>query len=354
MRPSDFRYIAAYILPASAYVSLYVGGIWSFLTTAIAFMLVPAIELWLPQGKENIGDDKDEAYAHVRFFDWLLYLNVPIVWGLIVFLHYRIGSAELTWWEIAGMTSTVGLVMGANGINVAHELGHRVSWIERAMSKLLLLPSLYLQFHIDHNRGHHLHVGTPQDPATARRDETLYWFWCRVIVQVTQSAWRIERQRLAKLNKSPWSVGNAWLRYFAYELTYLAIVWWLTGWFGVLISLAIAIHSILILETIDYIEHYGLTRSEVSPGKYERVQPKHSWNSNHLLGRAFLYELTRHSDHHAVASRKYQILRHHEPSPELPFGYPASMLLATIPPLWFRMIHARLDAHGKSSAAAID
>ena len=212
------------------------------------------------------------------------------------------------------------------------------------MSKLLLLPCLYLQFHIDHNRGHHKHVGTPHDPSTARYGESLYRFWSRAVPGIVVSAWQIEVARLAKAGKGHWSLRNALLRYFLYEAVYLLAVWYFVGWVGLLVAVMLATQAMLTLETIDYIEHYGLTRQEISPGKYERVQPKHSWNSNHLLGRTVLFELTRHSDHHAVASRPYQILRHCEPSPELPYGYPASMMLAMIPPLWFRTMNPRLLA----------
>lgn len=346
MTRTDLRYLAAYILPATAFLAVVWAGVWSFCTPLFAFAAVPLFELILPPRKDNHPPEQESSRAVHRFFNGVLYLNVPLVYALIGMFFYRVSqlgtSDAVEWWELVGMASSVGLTMAANGINVAHELGHRVSWAERTMSKMLLLPCLYLQFHIDHNRGHHMHVGTPQDPSTARYGESLYRFWCRVVPGVVASAWQIESKRLAKLGHGPWSIRNAMLRYVAYEVIYLAVVAACTGWLGLAVAMAIAVQAILTLETIDYIEHYGLVRAEVAPGKYERVQPKHSWNSNHLLGRTVLYELTRHSDHHAVASRPYQILRHCEPCPELPLGYPASMMLALVPPLWFRTMNPLL------------
>lgn len=345
MTVSDLRYLAAYILPAAGFLAVWFGGIVSFLAVAVGFFVVPVVEFLLPPARQNPSETAESSRAVNRFFDWLLYLNVPLVYGLIGLLFTRVAEfnrGAVTWWELIGMCASVGLVMAANGINVAHELGHRISWAERSMSKLLLLPCLYLQFHIDHNRGHHLHVGTPMDPSTARRGESLYRFWARAVPGIIVSAWGIEARRLSKQSRSAWSPRNALLRYLIYEMAYLAAVWCFLGHAGLVVAIAIAIQAMLTLETIDYIEHYGLTRAEVAPGKYERVQPKHSWNSNHLLGRTVLYELTRHSDHHAVASRPYQLLRHCDPSPELPFGYPTSMMLALVPWVWFRMMDPRI------------
>ena len=143
-------------------------------------------------------------------------------------------------------------------------------------------------------------------------------------------------------NRSFFSLKNQMLFYIFFQGLYLTTIFYFFGSFGLAIGLIVGIISFLFLETINYIEHYGLVREKTKSGRYERVQTKHSWNSNHLIGRIVLYELTRHSDHHFIASKKYQVLEHKDESPQLPFGYPTCILLAMFPPLWFHLMNPRV------------
>jgi alkane 1-monooxygenase len=311
-------------------------------TVLLVFGLLPLIELFLPQSTDNVAETEEPQRSRRRFFDWLLYLNAPMVFGTTLWFLHLVAQGSLGWAELLGLTLSVGIVIGANGINVAHELGHRDLAAEQHLAKLMLLPALYQHFFVEHNRGHHKHIATELDPASARLGEWLYAFWWRSVTGGWRSAWALEGERLRKAGRSFWGWDNAMLRFSAYQTLWLSGVYVVFDWQGLLAALAVAVVGFLLLETVNYIEHYGLRRRQLASGRYEPVSPQHSWNSNHELGRIFLYELTRHSDHHFKATRKYQILRHMDESPQMPLGYPGSMLIALVPPLWFATMNPRV------------
>lgn len=347
MNRRDTKYLIAYLLPLSAYAAIYIGGIWSFAAIYLGFIVIPVVELFVPQSPENHPQAAEPERARARLFDYLLYFNVPLVYGLVGYYLYTLSQGGLAGYEITGMTCSVGLILGTAGINVAHELGHRADRFERFLAKALLLPALYTHFIIEHNLGHHKHVATPNDPATSRRGELIYTFWFRSVIGGYFSAWRLEAARLERQGKPILSLHNEMIRFTGLQLAYLATVGWVFGWALVPFAIAVAVFGFLMLESVNYIEHYGLQRRQLDSGRYERVGPQHSWNSDHELGRIFLYELTRHSDHHYKASRKYQILRHQDESPQLPTGYPGAILLSLVPPLWFRVMDKRVAKHNQ-------
>lgn len=338
----DAKYLLAYLAPLAGYAGVYAGGIWSLGSIYIGFLLIPLLELVLPYTTANHPAEEETQRAERPFFDWLLYLNIPILWGLIIYFFHTLTHRVLSPGELIGMTLNVGLVVGTIGINVAHELGHRAKPWEQAMAKLLLLSALYLHFFIEHNRGHHKYVATDRDPASARLHETIYAFWLRSVTGGYRSAWRLAGEDASRRGRSFFSWHNEMPRYQLYQLAYLALVVVFFGWAVLPFAIAIAVVGFLLLESVNYIEHYGLRRQRLPNGRYEPVGPQHSWNSDHELGRIFLYELTRHSDHHYKASRKYQILRHFDDSPQLPMGYPGAILLALAPPFWFRVMDGRV------------
>ena len=235
--------------------------------------------------------------------------------------------------------------MATNGINVGHELGHRKSIIARTCSKLLYLPCQYMHFYIEHNFGHHINVATPEDPATARYKQTLYSFWITSVVRTYVSAWEIQLKLLKVSKRNFFSIKNDMVFYTFFQITFLAFVYYNFGLYLTLLSILMSIISFLFLETINYVEHYGLLRKKEPSGRYERVKPHHSWNSNHTIGRIVLYELTRHSDHHFKSSKKYQVLESLEDCPHLPYGYPTSILLSLIPPIWFTIMNPLVRNH---------
>lgn len=338
----DLKYLIAYLLPLSAAAGLWLQGPWAWSTVVLAFGIIPLLEIWTPQSTHNTPPSEEEHRAHRRWFDLLLYLNFPLLFALCAGYWYSLQYHPLRPAEIAGLTLSLGIVVGAVGINVAHELGHRSRRFEQQMAQWMLLTALYQHFFIEHNRGHHKHVATDLDPASARRGEAVFSFWWRSIRGGWQNAWRLEAERLRQAALPVWSRHNDMLRFQITQALWLTAIGSLLGLKALAGALAIALIGILLLETINYIEHYGLRRRILPSGRPEPVSPAHSWNSNHELGRIFLYELTRHSDHHYKATRQYQILRHLDESPQLPFGYPTSVLLALLPPLWFRVMHPRL------------
>ena len=341
------KYLLAYSIPIVGVLGIYYGGYWSYSALLFAFVLIPLLELLLPKNTRNYSPVQVEKRLRNKFFDLLLYLNVPIVYGALVFSLYKITHYNLPLYEIAGMTLSLGVILGANGINVAHELGHRKNWWERILGKTLLIPSHYTHFYIEHNHGHHLNVGTSADPSTAKYNQNLFSFWGQSVFGTYQKAWEIQ-VNLNDIESRPilsWKNDMFWFAII--QMSYLIAVQIYFGLLGVLLALFAGIIGFLLLETINYIEHYGLRRNSLISGRPERVSEKHSWNSNHILGRIILYELTRHSDHHFKSQKKYQVLENHDTSPQLPFGYPTCMVLAFFPPLWFAVMNKRIPLEMK-------
>jgi alkane 1-monooxygenase len=313
----------------------------SYATVIYAFGLIPILELLFSSSDSPYSEDQKSSRAINVFFDVLLYLNVPLVFATLYGGFQILISTELALYERIGLVLSVGIVLGTNGINVAHELGHRITQSEQFLAKLLLLPSLYMHFFVEHNLGHHKHVGTTEDPATARKNQSVYGFWLSSVTGQIVSATKIQRHLLQVNQAGFFSLKNELLWFALVQLGYLGASYLFYGAEGLLYALAFATVSVLLLETINYIEHYGLVR-ELRGERYERVTPAHSWNSNHVIGRMVLYELTRHSDHHHRASKKYQVLESIEESPQLPFGYTTSMVIALLPPLWFSLMNRHL------------
>ncbi len=338
----DLKYLTAFSIPLMAFIGLYFQGVYAFLTPVYAFVLIPILELIFPVDSNNISEEDSQNRLKNKLFDWLLYLNLPIVYALVLWSLITVSSTPLETYEFIGLIVSVGIVLGVNGINVAHELGHRQTTNERFIGKALLLPALYMHFYIEHNFGHHLHAATKEDPATARYNQTVYGFWITSVFRQYVNAWKIQNGLLKNVQHSFFSIKNDMLWYTVFQLAYLGIVFTFFGATGFLFALLSGITGFILLETVNYIEHYGLLRSKLPSGRYERVKEVHSWNSNHVIGRIVLYELTRHSDHHYKTSKKYQILDCHDDSPQMPYGYPTSMVLAMLPPLWFAVMNKRI------------
>ncbi len=338
--------LPVFVLPGIALISFYFLGYWSFFAGVFAFGLIPSLEFFLKGNTVNLTEDEEKVVRKQFYYDLLLYILVPIQYALLGIYLWRITQFPITWYEFIGLTWAMSLGCGVLGINVAHELGHRSKPFEQFLSKSLLLTSLYMHFFIEHNRGHHKNIATPLDPATSRLNEPVYSFFFRSVKDGWMSAWYLESHRLQKTNQNFWNpLHNQMLRFQLIQLTFCVLIFVGFGWLGLLGFVLSAIGGFLLLETVNYIEHYGLLRREISPGRFEKVKPHHSWNSNHELGRILLFELTRHSDHHYNSGRKYQILRHFEKAPQMPSGYPGMMLLALFPPLWFRVMNPLVELH---------
>lgn len=340
----DFKYLAAFSIPIMVFMGIYNLGYFTFLTPVYAFLIIPLLELIFPIDNTNLADDAIEIKKINPFYDWLLYLNLPIVFGLVVYSLNVVSTMILHTYEFVGLVFSLGILLAVNGINVAHELGHRQSSNERFLGKVLLLPSLYMHFYIEHNFGHHLYAATKEDPATARYNQSVYSFWITSVFRQYRSAWKLQMKLLSSQNQAFYSFKNDMLWFVLIQLGYLVFVFIVFGYLGCVFAFSAAVVGIIMLESVNYIEHYGLLRLKLPSGRYERVKEIHSWNSNHVVGRIVLYELTRHSDHHYKSSKKYQLLDCHDISPQMPYGYPTSMVLALIPPLWFKIMNRRIPS----------
>jgi alkane 1-monooxygenase len=343
-----------YLSPVSIYVlallAFSLNGWYTWLPLLYAWVLLPLAELFIRPDDHNMEAAEEELARKNRVYDYMLYIIVIFQYAMLFYFLRSMKQPGLTGWEIAGRIFSMGLLCGTFGINVAHELGHRSNRFEQVLAKVLLASSLYMHFFIEHNKGHHKNVATPEDPSSARYNEPVYTFYFRTIALSYISAWKIANDECRKKGIPVLSLKNEMI---AAHLIQFALIASIFSFFGALICLyfiAAATIGIALLETVNYIEHYGLQRKLNAEGKYERTMPWHSWNSNHIAGRLMLFELSRHSDHHYLASRKYQILRHHDNAPQLPTGYPGSMILALITPAWFYVMNRKIRRMEKEFA----
>ena len=258
----DFRYAIAFLFVPMIAWSVYIGGWWSFHVPVIVFGLIPLLELFFPGITTNLSEQEEQQALANPIFDLLVYAAVPLQYGLVLYFLYRISSTTLGWFELLGMTISVGIACGAYGINIGHELGHRKKPFEKFLAKALLLTSMYMHFFIEHNRGHHKQVATEEDPATARHGEVLYSFWFRSIISGYISAWKIENERLQKKRAAWYSLQNEMLWFQLIQLAVLGIIYAIFGFTALCAFLVAALVGILELETINYIEHYGLLRKK--------------------------------------------------------------------------------------------
>ena len=334
----DLKYLMSYSIALLAFIGISIGGFYNYLAVIFTFIFIPLLEILVKKSDEKYSEEEKKNRLLDPFFDLLLYLNIPIVFGIFFFSIDKLAFTSSVS-DIVGIILSASIVMATNGINVGHELGHRKSIIARTCSKILYLPSQYMHFYIEHNFGHHINVATPEDPATARYKQTLYSFWVTSVIRTYISAWKIQLRLLRVSKKSFLSIKNDMIFYTLFQIIFLLFIYYNFGLYLTLLSLVMSVVSFLFLETINYVEHYGLLRKKELSGRYERVKPHHSWNSNHTIGRIVLYELTRHSDHHFKSSKKYQVLESLEDCPHLQYGYPTSILLSLIPPVWFRIMN---------------
>lgn len=337
------RFVVALVLPAAMGVALWGDGGLTFFPLAFIFVVTPVLDAAFGLDTHNPSPDEERAELGRRLYDLWLYGFVALQLLLLVLTLQQVLGPDRTAFEKLGLTISFGLLAGAGGINVAHELMHRKERSARAVAELLMTIVSYPHFCVEHVLGHHRHVATPLDPASSRRGEALYPFWLRTLVGSLSSAWHLEGERVANKGVRAWSWADRRLRMpLVLGSLYLMLAFTLgpraVAFFG-LQSLV----AVLLLETVNYVEHYGLSRRRVGE-RFERVLPRHSWNSAHRLTGLYLFNLPRHADHHYLASRPYSILRHLDDSPQLPAGYATMMLCAFLPPLWFKIMDPRVDA----------
>ena len=319
-------------------------GVFWFYGPFLVFAIFPALDLLIGLDATNPPDSVIKWLEGDRYYRRCTYAFIPIQYAGLVFACWMWSSGKLTTVDDIGLALTVAMVAGI-AINTAHELGHKRERLERWLSRVALAQSGYGHFFIEHNRGHHVRVATPEDPASARLGESFYAFWPRTVAGSLRSAWGLERARLRRMDRSLWTPRNDILSAWAMTVVLFAA---LALAFGPVVLPYLLLQAVLgfsLLEVVNYLEHYGLLRSRREDGRYERTRPEHSWNSNNTASNVLLYHLQRHSDHHANPIRRYQALRHVDEAPQLPTGYAGMIVLAAIPPLWRRVMDRRLLAH---------
>lgn len=333
---------------------LVVNGLWHFhqthltlytwISPLVIYLVIPFLDFAIGQDGSNAPDWAIQKLEADWYYRIIVAAYVPsqflaTFWGAWLVTH------EVTnWLQYAGLIFSVGAINGI-AINTAHELGHKKDSWERWLSKLTLAPVAYGHFYVEHNRGHHRNVATPEDPASARLGESFWEFLPRTMIGSARSAWRIEKERLARKGESVWSFDNDNLQAWSMTIILFAAITAFAGWWALPFLIVQAFYGASLLEVVNYLEHYGLLRQKTADGRYERCLPEHSWNSNHIMGNVFLYQLQRHSDHHANPTRRFQALRHYNESPQLPAGYAGLLLPAYFPPVWFWLMNKRVLKH---------
>ncbi len=336
------KYLLVFVLPIATYISFTSLGVLTYLPAFIVFGIVPLLELFFKADSKNFDKETAQLEKENNLYSWILYLTVPVQIGMLIFYFYAI-QEPISNAEYIGRILSMGLLCGILGINVGHELGHRQNKTAQFLGELMLLTSLNTHFLPYHNGGHHFNVATLEDAATARKNEPLYLFWIRSHFSSYKQAWQLEMRRLQSENKNVFAWQNKMVNYTMASILLLFWIYYFFGGFVLLSFIFAAIIGILQLETVNYIEHYGLLRQKNAYGRYEKVRHHHSWNSDHIVGRLVLFNLSRHSDHHYNGSKPYQILKSIPESPQMPTGYPGMMILALIPPLWFRHMNAKIN-----------
>ena len=337
------KYFSILILPVIVFISFTSKGWLTHLPAIVFFGFVPLLEFFIKPNKENFTKEEEKKEKENKLYTYLLYLTLPIQIVFLFFFFDAIQEPNLTASEIIGRVFGMGIMCGVIGINVGHELGHRNNRFDEFIGEILLLTSLNTHFLPYHNGGHHFNVATPNDAATARKNELLFTFWVRSHFSSYIEAWSLENKRMKSENRSSLHHQNRMIIYTFCNIILLSSIYFFYGKFVLISFIAAAVSGIILLETVNYIEHYGLLRKQNEHGRYERVKRNHSWNSDHQVGQVLLFNLSRHSDHHYNGSKHYQLLKSLPESPQMPTGYPGMMLLSLFPPLWFLVMNKKLQ-----------
>ncbi|MBY6414192.1 alkane 1-monooxygenase [Rhodococcus sp. BP-252] len=328
----------------------------------LVYGLLPVLDLFFGPDGQNPPDDVMEQLENDKYYRYCTYVYIPFQLTSLVVACYLWTADNLSWLGMEGglsVISKIGLafsigVMGGVGINTAHEMGHKKDSLERWLSKVTLAQTFYGHFYIEHNRGHHVRVATPEDPASARFGETFWQFLPRSVWGSLKSSWALEKTRMNRLGKSTWNIRNDVLNAWLMSLVLFGTLTAVFG-VGILPFLVLqAVYGFSLLETVNYLEHYGLLRAKTASGRYERCAPAHSWNSDHIVTNIFLYHLQRHSDHHANPTRRYQTLRSMDGAPNLPSGYASMISLAYFPPIWRKVMDHRVLEHYRGDIESVN
>jgi len=325
-----------YIFSLLTLLGLSFGGLYSYSGVFIIFFVHPSLDFFLHQ-YITINDQLTDSQSS-KMLNYSIYLFPLFEFVfLIVVGHYAFYAK--TFYEFIGLTLSAGMITGGFGITMAHEFIHRNHKWERGLGVFLLSLVNYTHFRIEHVYGHHKYVSTPKDPASAPLNMNLYYFILRSIGGGFISAIKLENKRLKKKSKLEKIFNNRIIGYLLIMILFTVTVYLLGGIKLILFWFGQSLMAICLLEIINYIEHYGLRRKKTDSNRYEKVRPKHSWDSRHFFTNATLINLGKHSHHHSDAATPYYKLKNQEVASVLPMGYSLAIVLALFPPLWKKIIN---------------
>jgi alkane 1-monooxygenase len=342
---NSLSYYLIFLVPLSVVMGYSLGGTFTFLTPVFVFGVIPVLDLFTGSSAENPTPLQEELLKDKISYRIITFCCLPVQVATVIWGASVVSNGSMSPLETAGFVFSIGVSSGVMGINVSHELQHRVNRkLEPFLARVMLLTVLYMHWAIEHVAGHHRNVATYEDPATARLGESFYIFWFRTVFSGMMSAWNIEISSLAKKGLRKISLKNRMIQYGIWELIFVCALFSFFGLKAVAYFFIQSIIAFSLLEIVNYVEHYGLLRNKIGES-YEPVTFLHSWNSSNRLTNRFLFNLQRHSDHHYKPDRRYQILRHFDQSPQLPTGYAGMILLAAIPPLWRMVMDHRVHEY---------
>ena len=332
-----FYFITPLILIGASSLGLIINPSWSISPFIWVFVLVPLIDLALPYLSKQDPDLKENI-----FHNFSILIVLPCIIFLIVFGLFVVSDPTVSLLTAAALGAAVGMSGGSIGITTAHELIHRQNKYMRGIGVVLLVLCCYGHFRIEHVYGHHKHVATKEDPATARRGENFYFYFIRCVISSVISSWNIEKNMLQKKSISTFSLQNRMIHYFVLESLFLFISYVIAGFNGIVFVFTHSFVSIMLLELVNYIQHYGLER-KMENGKYERFTDHHSWNSRHISANWSTFNLGLHAEHHQSAAKHYPLLSQEEKAIEMPANYSVMLMMALVPPIWFFVMDKRID-----------
>ena len=341
-------WLLSVVYPLQPFIAIWLhfttgNELWFLLPIAASYIIAPLLDWAIGEDRNNPPEEVVMQLDQDPYYRRLTYIVVPLHLIVLIVCVWYATAVSISWWAFVLIAIIAGLTSGL-AINTGHELGHKNSKFEKLLAKIVLAIPAYGHFSIEHNRGHHRDVSTPADPASSRMGESIFKFARREIPTAFRRAWQIEKERLTLRGKSVWHRNNAILQSYAMTAVLSVSLVVLFGWAVIPFLLIHNLFAYWQLTSANYVEHYGLLRERDIRGRYERCQPHHSWNSNHILSNLVLFHLERHSDHHTFPLRRYQSLRHYDDLPSLPNGYFGMYVLAYIPWLWFYVMDKRLMA----------
>ena len=347
-KAKKYWYLITLIVPVFTILSAMIAylsdqGVWLWLLGIVFWIVIPVVDAWFREDPFNPSAEQEiELQKETGYYKAILYVATALNWVGLAAMTYVVVTGDWAWWHTLGAIISVG-ALHAIGLTMSHELGHKMNDKTQVLfAKIGSACSGYAHFNIEHNKGHHKDVATPEDPASSRMGESIYKFVLREIPGAAKRGWTLEAERLKRQNRSVWSVHNELLQISAITILGYSAMTWFFGWAALPFLLVCAAYGWFQLTMANYIEHYGLLRQTLENGRYERCQPHHSWNNNFKASNLLTLHLQRHSDHHAHPTRAYQLLRDYADAPALPQGYPAMMGLALCPPAWRYVMDKRV------------